>query len=313
MELDALPDNVLRGILLSLLPSVPEILRLSSGRKAWRTFAFGDVELWKGVCEAYFVEKALPELNETDDEDTVLAAKSRWCREAFTTFGVLNTSYKGYLDDYRREFPVYQRLRQYLAQSSPRTLLTLQPGIPLRRLRSPDQAVRGTALYFGAISRQEDPNVRAFVLWYSFFNGQSWNGVFDQRPYGLFGAHDMEGVVGGQEEGGRGNLQVLMASSQRLPATGTFRTPSIIPFANSIVSVGLDSGTMFQWAFVVDTPVNFRHLLHQVVYLETNEQNAYSGRFIASGTFSQWIFQLRDRSRKRTVFNYAARGDLAVS
>jgi len=142
---DALPDAILRRILLKLLPSVSDILRFSSGCRAWRNFAFQDVELWKAVCETYFIEKAPPEpTNETDDDETVIAAKKRWYREAFTAFGVLNTSHKGYLDDYRRQYPVYQRRRRYLAQHSPNTLLTLQPGILLRRLLESDNKKRVT-------------------------------------------------------------------------------------------------------------------------------------------------------------------------
>jgi hypothetical protein len=107
---DAPPDAILRRILLNLLPSVSDILRFSSGCRVWRTFAFHDVELWKAVCETYFIEKAPPEANaENQNEATT---NKRWRREAFTGFGTLNASYKGYLNDYRREFPVYQRLRR---------------------------------------------------------------------------------------------------------------------------------------------------------------------------------------------------------
>jgi hypothetical protein len=47
--------------------------------------------------------------------------------------------------------------------------------------------------------------------------------------------------------------------------------------------------TEFNLVLVVDTPVNLRHLLHEVLTVEKNDAGTYSGRFIPHGTFSNWI------------------------
>jgi hypothetical protein len=123
-----------------------------------------DTKLWRDLAAIFGLD--------IDDDDELDY------RLAFIAFA---SGHRGFTDIYPEQKALFNRLKTFLAASSPNTLALLRPPMPLANLLA--------LAPFESVTAASPAALRSFALWFSFADGQRMPSGEEEEPgdFGLFG------------------------------------------------------------------------------------------------------------------------------
>lgn len=278
--IQSLPIELLRACLARLLPSnsLRDLLNASLVCRAWRALINDDAVLWKRACEVYFVPEEIfwrvrgeleeeEDDEENDEEGGDGGENPEEYRRAFKTFYGI---YRDYLPVYLEQRPLYLHLRRFLHENSPDTLDWMRPGNRLPEPGDDPTSIDYPADHILGPTLVHD-EMKAFRLWYSFFDGQKPTGFGMDRGVGLFGTYRAHGMRWSLNMLPSHKWELLSIDSAGILLLEFAREPFQPPRGTSL-------------ALVVRVDVEkLDHLLHQVIQFDE------SVRFVSRGKFTEFI------------------------
>lgn len=274
----ALPPEIFLECVDRLLVPGPvrDVLRVASVCRNWRVLVMSDPMLWKKMCEIYYVDYeklwglgvGMEEGMGGEKKDDANRDPTRQARRFRAAFAAFYRVFKDSVDVYVEQVPAFRRLCAFLARKSPRTLISLRPGVRCFQVLDsrfeppPEERDRIVKLICG-LPHRDSPDFKALLLWYHFVDGQ------------LANAHTGYGLFGNLFSGHNISLVMLPSANWRLGNwNNTLR----------VLAIGYCATDMrYSLIFVVDAPPRYRHLLHHVIGIGAG------ARFYSHGPFREFI------------------------